>query len=134
MLNSYKNRPLSPHLTIYVAQWTSVLSILHRISGVFLVFVFFFSLYLLKFLSLFGSFYVVYRTIFIIVNLPLWLNKSIFFLVLLSLFYHFCNGIRHLIWDLGYALSINGVERTGKLVFYFSLLLCFIQLFRWFSY
>lgn len=31
-----QNRPLSPHLTIYKPQLTAVLSIFHRITGVFL--------------------------------------------------------------------------------------------------
>ena len=34
-----KGRPLSPHLQIYKPQITSVLSIMHRITGVAMVFV-----------------------------------------------------------------------------------------------
>ena len=32
----HKNRPLSPHLSIYKLQLTSALSILHRITGAYL--------------------------------------------------------------------------------------------------
>ena len=32
------NRPLSPHLSVYKPQFTSVLSIFHRITGVALLF------------------------------------------------------------------------------------------------
>lgn len=30
--------------------------------------------------------------------------------------FHFANGMRHLIWDTGNALSIKGVNRTGLVV------------------
>ena len=30
-----------------------------------------------------------------------------------ALFYHFCNGIRHLAWDLGYGYDIETVTRSG---------------------
>jgi succinate dehydrogenase / fumarate reductase cytochrome b subunit len=31
----------------------------------------------------------------------------------IALFYHLCNGIRHLIWDAGYCLELPAVYRTG---------------------
>ena len=31
----------------------------------------------------------------------------------IALFYHLCNGIRHLFWDLGYGLELPAVYRTG---------------------
>jgi succinate dehydrogenase / fumarate reductase cytochrome b subunit len=30
-----------------------------------------------------------------------------------ALFYHLCNGIRHLLWDLGYGLELRSVYRSG---------------------
>ena len=30
-----------------------------------------------------------------------------------SLWYHFCNGIRHLAWDVGYGLDLAKVHATG---------------------
>jgi succinate dehydrogenase / fumarate reductase cytochrome b subunit len=40
-----------------------------------------------------------------------------------ALYYHLCNGIRHLIWDIGYNLDIEGAESSGKLVIVTSILL-----------
>ena len=48
--NHTENRPLSPHLTIYRPQFTSVLSILHRITGIGLMLSF--ALILFWFISL----------------------------------------------------------------------------------
>ncbi len=33
----------------------------------------------------------------------------------LALFYHFCNGIRHLSWDAGKGFDLPTMHRTGKL-------------------
>jgi succinate dehydrogenase / fumarate reductase cytochrome b subunit len=30
-----------------------------------------------------------------------------------ALFYHFCNGIRHLAWDLGHGYDLESVTRSG---------------------
>jgi succinate dehydrogenase / fumarate reductase cytochrome b subunit len=32
------------------------------------------------------------------------------------LFYHLCNGIRHLVWDAGYCLDIEAVYLSGKIM------------------
>ena len=40
-----------------------------------------------------------------------------------SLLYHFCNGIRHLVWDLGKGLDIPTAERLGYAVIAVSLVL-----------
>jgi succinate dehydrogenase / fumarate reductase cytochrome b subunit len=51
------------------------------------------------------------------------------FLILWSyaLFYHFCNGIRHLIWDFGYGFSIKQMNCTGWLVVFSSILMTMIS-------
>jgi succinate dehydrogenase / fumarate reductase cytochrome b subunit len=43
---------------------------------------------------------------------------SLFALLVLSFsfFYHLCNGIRHLCWDLGYGYEMVTVRRTGWIV------------------
>ena len=40
-----------------------------------------------------------------------------------ALFYHFCNGIRHLIWDAGYGFELSEVYRTGWIMVGASVLL-----------
>lgn len=104
-------RPISPHLQIYNPQITSVLSILHRILGVALSF---------------GAVLLVYWLVAAAFGPDTYLQAQIFFaswfgqLILLgmsfSLFYHFANGIRHLIWDAGIGFDMPTLRATGVLV------------------
>ena len=32
---------------------------------------------------------------------------------MIAIAYHFCNGIRHLIWDTGHALELESAEKAG---------------------
>jgi succinate dehydrogenase / fumarate reductase, cytochrome b subunit len=101
-------RPLSPHLQIYRWQLTSVLSILHRASGIAL------AIGAILFVSWLGS----------AADGPAsfakmqWFVGSWIGIILLfgwsaALFYHLCNGIRHLWWDTGRGLELTSVYATG---------------------
>ena len=104
-------RPLSPHLQIYRRQLTSVLSILHRLTGIVLGI---------------GA-----------VALVLWLvaaacggdafacaqalagsivGRLLLFGFTLCVVYHLLNGIRHLVWDSGHGLELDAVYLSGRLV------------------
>lgn len=100
-------RPLSPHLTIYKPQISSVLSIGHRLSGVGLFFV------LLAFcwwfiLWVFSRFDPCYLACF---------NNSIVKIILViasySFFYHISTGVRHLIWNTGRCFSVKAINIGG---------------------
>ena len=101
-------RPLSPHLQVYRPQWTSVLSILHRITGVVL--------------SL-GTLAVVWALVALAQGEAAWqqfsavLGTGLGTLVaagfLLALFYHLLNGIRHLVWDAGRGLDLPTAFASG---------------------
>ncbi|WP_341790730.1 succinate dehydrogenase, cytochrome b556 subunit [Rickettsia endosymbiont of Polydrusus tereticollis] len=103
----YDNRPTSPHLTIYKPQISSVLSIMHRMTGIGL----FFALSILAWgvilwrFSEFDNSYLQLANSCII--------KICLILVTFSWFYHLCNGIRHLFWDSGYGFSIKAINITG---------------------
>lgn len=43
------------------------------------------------------------------------------FMIAFPLTYHFCNGIRHLIWDTGKLLSIKQVYATGYIMLFFAI-------------
>jgi len=47
----------------------------------------------------------------------------IWVLVSLSFFYHFLNGIRHLLWDIGKGFEESQVKLTGLLVVFLSVIL-----------
>lgn len=105
-----KPKPLSPHLTIYKPQISSVLSIMHRISGV----VNFFGVAMLMWWLLYkvyfgldysmGAVHDFFNQPFCILILVLWS---------FSLFFHFCTGIRHLCWDVGLGFDVQTMNRTG---------------------
>ncbi|MFY9288472.1 MAG: succinate dehydrogenase, cytochrome b556 subunit [Alphaproteobacteria bacterium] len=112
------SRPLSPHLQIYKPQLTSGMSIFHRMTGVALALGL--PVFVLWLLAVAGgpATYTEFTTCF----------QSVFGQLLLfgwtfSFFYHFCCGIRHLLWDAGYFLSIKGVYSTGRVAFGVSILL-----------
>ena len=51
------------------------------------------------------------------------LGKIFVFLYFFSICYHFCNGIRHLTWDLGYGFEIKNVYITGYITIFCALLM-----------
>ena len=101
-------RPLSPHLQIYRPQWTSVLSILHRITGIVLSAG---TLLVVAWLISLASGPDAYSSV------TSWLSTPLPMIVLvawtLALFYHFLNGIRHLFWDAGMMLELGPARASG---------------------
>jgi len=119
------NRPLSPHLQIYRPQWTSVLSITHRATGVVLSL----GLALLVWWVLAAargaaSFATVQHFIASL------LGRLLLFGWTWALFYHLANGIRHLAWDAGWGFELKDAERSGWLVVIASIVLTFVA---WFA-
>ena len=106
-----KERPLSPHLQIYKPQITSVLSIMHRITGVALTFGMVLVVLWITTLSLGESFYEYY--VFFIKS---WFGNLILIGFTFAFFYHLSNGIRHLFWDFGYGYELNIALITGVTV------------------
>ncbi|MGB5209750.1 MAG: succinate dehydrogenase, cytochrome b556 subunit [Gammaproteobacteria bacterium] len=102
------NRPLSPHLGIYRPQISSVLSILHRISGIFLGLGIFVFAYWLSALAGGADAYAAAVSL-----LGSGLGQLALFLWLLAFCYHLLNGIRHLVWDIGIGFEIQQVIRSG---------------------
>lgn len=117
------NRPLSPHLSVYKPQLTSILSIFHRISGGFLATSLLFSIGCLKFVEFSLSFYPIYSSLFYMTTQLDWLLFSFLNLALLAFCYHLTNGIRHILWDFGFFLDLSKVYTTGTIAIAFSLIL-----------
>ena len=115
---SNTDRPLSPHLQIYKPQLTSMLSILHRMTGaalalgsVMLAWWLFAALAGEHAFSLLRDF----RESLI--------GQLMLFGWLFCFVYHFLNGIRHLKWDAGFGLELKSVYRTGYIVVIGSVIL-----------
>ena len=106
-----KARPMSPHLQVYRPQLTSILSITHRASGVVLTTG---TLVLALWLIAVANGPETFAIMAAIVGHPL--GQFVLFGYSVALFYHACNGIRHLSWDLGFGLTIPDVYRSGYVV------------------
>ncbi len=113
-----RNRPLSPHLQVYRPQLTSVLSITHRMTGVALGFG---TLLLVYWLVAVASGDAAYDTAQGLIGSVL--GRLLLFGWSVALFFHLCNGIRHLFWDAGYGFELPTVYRSGWLVVIASTLL-----------
>jgi succinate dehydrogenase / fumarate reductase, cytochrome b subunit len=116
-----QSRPLSPHLQVYRWQLTSVLSIVHRGTGLVM------SAALLAFAGWLlaaaagAEAYAAVAAFF--GSLPgLVLLAGISF----AFFYHLCNGVRHLVWDTGAWLGIPAVYASGWAVVALSALLTIV--------
>ena len=117
------NRPLSPHLQVYRLQITSVLSILHRITGCAL---------------LLGAVLVVWwftalatsERYFTFVDgvLTSWLGLLVLVGSLWALWYHLLNGVRHLVWDTGRGFDLDVVTKSGWSVVVGSVVLTVVTL------
>jgi succinate dehydrogenase / fumarate reductase, cytochrome b subunit len=101
-------RPLSPHLQVYRWQLTSVLSILHRASGVALSVG---TILLVWWLGAAADGPAPYAGMQHF--LASWLGLLLLFGWSAALFYHLCNGIRHLWWDSGHGFELSTTYATG---------------------
>lgn len=106
-----RERPLSPFMH-YRWQYTNTLSILHRISGVFMSLGFILLVYWLVSAAAGEE---SYNASLDVLSMPLF--KVLLFLWLLSFYYHLFNGIRHLCWDMGRGFERSVAKATGMIVF-----------------
>jgi len=111
------NRPLSPHLQVYRLPLLAWLSILHRATGIALSV---------------GALYLATWVMYAAANPRTYamfesFNTSIVGRIVLggwlfSLFFHLCNGIRHLFWDAGYGFELKDAYRSGWTVIVVALI------------
>jgi len=104
-------RPLSPHLQIYKPQITSVLSISHRISGVFLSLGLFSMTIFIFLLAIGEDSYLIWKLFSNSI-----LGEIILFGWSFALSFHMFNGIRHLFWDYDIGLSLAASKWSGIVV------------------
>lgn len=112
------SRPLSPHLQIYRPQLTSTLSITHRATGIMLSLGAVVLTYWLLALAGGESSYEAARSL--LGSLPGLLALCLW---AFSFYYHLCNGVRHLFWDVGAGFELKSVYASGYAVIAVSLAL-----------
>lgn len=101
-------RPLSPHLQVYRPQITTVLSILHRATGIVLAIGAFGLAWWLMAITASPERYEQFMAV--AGSLP---GKLVLGAFSWCLLYHFCNGIRHLFWDAGKGFEIKQFYASG---------------------
>ena len=104
-------RPLSPHLQIYRLPLAAVLSITHRITGVGLTLGMVLLTYWIVSAAYGPEAYGAFTKL-----LTTWVGYLILFGFSVALFYHLCNGIRHLFWDAGMNYEIAETKRANVIV------------------
>lgn len=114
-------RPLSPHLQVYRFQWTMLLSITHRITGVGLALGSVLLVWWLLALATGPGYFNFVQSI-----MASWVGRLVLFGFTWALFYHFCNGIRHLFWDAGWGFELDTARNSGIAVVAGSVLLTLI--------
>lgn len=117
------NRPLSPHLSIYRPQLTSITSILTRITGNALLISALLVVWWLLAASTSAEYFAVADGV-----LTSFFGDLVMSLSLLGLWYHTLAGVRHLIWDNAIALDIETAEKLGWAVLVGSVILTVLTL------
>ena len=102
------DRPLSPHLTIYRPQITSMTSILTRVTGNALIVGAVLVIWWLLAAATGPEAFA--RADFVLTS---WFGDVVLALSVWALWYHTLAGIRHLYWDLGRGLEIETAEALG---------------------
>jgi succinate dehydrogenase / fumarate reductase cytochrome b subunit len=104
-------RPLSPHLQVYRLPLAAWLSISHRITGIGLTLG---TLLLTWWVAAAAYGPDAYATFAGFIGSPF--GYFILFGFSVALFFHLCNGIRHLLWDTGRNFSIADTKRSNVFV------------------
>lgn len=117
------NRPLSPHLQVYRPQWTSISSIMVRITGIG---------------CLIASVLVVWWLVAAATSeaafagidwfLRSFVGTIILVLAMWGIFYHMLGRLRHVLWDFGYLLEVPVSEDMAKGMFVGATLLTILVL------
>ena len=109
-------RPLSPFTSVWRWHLTMFTSIAHRVTGV--------GLYLGALIAAgwaiaLASGPEAFAQYTALLASPL--GKFVLFGMTVSLFYHFANGIRHLVWDTGHGLDVRSANLSAVFVLAFSI-------------
>lgn len=112
------NRPLSPHLSIYRPQLTSITSILTRISGNALLLAALLIVWWFLAAATSPAYFAIADGV-----ITSWFGDLVMVLSLWGLWYHTLAGIRHLIWDNAVGMDLPTAYKLGYAVIGGSVLL-----------
>ena len=105
------NRPLSPHIQVYRWQWTMLLSIAHRATGVVLSVGTLLLVWWLAAAAAGPESYDAFRGF-----IGSFFGQLLLIGWVFCLYYHLLNGIRHLVWDSVNWLELDSAYTSGVVV------------------
>lgn len=108
-MSSPDTRPISPHLQVYKQPITALVSISHRITGVINSVALVLLVWVLASAAGQGDYGMAGSII------QSWFGKLLMFGFTFTLYFHFCNGIRHLFWDIGKGFELEDANRSAKI-------------------
>jgi succinate dehydrogenase / fumarate reductase cytochrome b subunit len=117
------SRPISPHLQVYKLPLTGIISIIHRMTGVFLSIGLIFFVYDIYAIAGGSNTYAAMQAF-----MNLRLMQLIYWGFIYAFFFHLCHGVRHLIWDAGKSFNPDTLNRYARIELGISLVLTLITL------
>lgn len=102
-------RPLSPHLQIYRPMLTTMMSIMHRITGIGLYFGMVLLVWWLTAASISDGYFDFVQGFF-----GHWFGRLLLFGFTWALIHHALGGLRHLLWDTGRGFDLNLIEWLAR--------------------
>jgi len=117
-------RPLSPHLSIYRPQLSSITSILTRITGNALIVAVVLVVWWLFAAATSPEYFAMANGL-----MTSWFGDLVMTLALWGVWYHYLAGLRHLYFDAGHGLDIPTATKLGWGVVIGSVVLTIITLF-----
>ena len=110
------NNPLSPHIQIYNWHISSLVSISHRITGVF-------NIILISLICCMASFLLLGENNYFLIYqfLNSFFGKFFIIAMIWSFTFQILSELRHIFWDLGYGFDLKIANITGLLVIFGSL-------------
>nr|YP_009132714.1 succinate:cytochrome c oxidoreductase subunit 3 [Bangia fuscopurpurea]AKA66479.1 succinate:cytochrome c oxidoreductase subunit 3 [Bangia fuscopurpurea] len=114
------NRPISPHLTVYNAQKSSVSSIWHRISGAIMFNLIISPTFLLNFFIFVphSSILINFASNCLVLD---WILPGFLSIIYVIFLYHISNGVRHLLWDSVMHVNTNKMSKDSNSLLIFVL-------------
>jgi len=109
------SRPMSPHVQIYRLPLTALLSITHRMTGVILAFGALLMVWILSSVAAGPESYAAVYS-----HLSAWYGQMILLGFTFALYFHFCHGVRHLFWDIGWGFELEIADRNAILTLVFA--------------
>lgn len=117
------NRPLSPHLSVYRPQMTSITSILVRITGTGLLLGGLLVVWWFLAAATSAEYFATADAV-----ITSWFGDLVMALSVWALWYHALGGLRHLYWDTGRGLEVEFAEKLGLVIIVLSVVLAVLTL------